>query len=148
MDRDAAELIADLESRADIEVRVDEVRSRGFDGTETLMYLITAFVGGIGSGMLSKMGEDLWAGMRAVAGSLRRRVRGKTPRTIGIVVHNTPDGPVRFRCDLDDDLTAHDLAEAFRATMTSLESGMPIAMVETEDGIEIRILPVEEADDA
>lgn len=135
MHQDTAESVADLESRLDIKVKVDEVRSRGFDGAETLMYVITAFAGGVTSGLLAKIGEDLWTGVRKIAGSLRQRARGKATRTVAVVVQDSADGPIRFRCDLDDDLTADALAEAFR-------------VVETDDGTEVRILPVEDSDDA
>lgn len=138
MHQETAGMVADLEHHLGIEVEVDEVHSRGFDGAEVLVYMITAFAGGVTSGMLSKMGEDLWLGIRKIAGSLR--TRGKAAKIVVVVVQDGPDGQVRFRCELDDATTAGEVAEAFRAALTDFERGTAVRVLETEDGTEIRFL--------
>ncbi|MFB6720802.1 hypothetical protein ACFCV3_11610 [Kribbella sp. NPDC056345] len=142
MQEDTSDYVADLERRLDIPVNVEELDARSFDGDQTVVFLITALVGGVSAGVLAKMGEDLWDGIRGIARSLRRVKRqDKTVRTFAVIVQDGPDGPVRFRCEVTEDLTAAELAEAFRLTVAGFQTGTSIHVIESDDGTEVRILP-------
>lgn len=83
------------ESGVPVDVRVAE--GRGFDGADTALVVVTVLAGGIGGGILSAVGSDVWARIKRLV----HRAKKSDYQCTLVVVRKIGETEIRYRCDLD-----------------------------------------------
>lgn len=101
---------AEAVSRAcGVPIEIDVVRRHGFDGLDTVLTVISFVAGGIGGGIVSSIGEDVWTGVKKLVGRTRR----ETHSECRVVVVQRVDGrELRFRCRADGEADVDRLVAA------------------------------------
>ncbi|MFB4318380.1 hypothetical protein [Actinomadura sp. 21ATH] len=86
-----------ISSESGVPVDIHLSEGRGFDGVSTAFAIITVVAGGIGGGILTAVGEEVWSRIKRLVSKTKEADYQCTL----VVVHKTGDTEFRFRCAVD-----------------------------------------------
>jgi hypothetical protein len=101
----------------DVSVDVQQVESRGFDGVDSAINVITIVASGALGGLTAAIGESVWSGVRGLVGRLKSKREGNI-RTIVVLVSTSPQGELRYTCEVEDERDV----DTFATSIAEVES--------------------------
>lgn len=114
--------MSSLSDDAEVAIDVRELESRGFDGVDGVISIITLAVGGAFGGFSAAVGEEAWGGVKNI---VKRLARPKGDGAVDsrkriVVVVRRPVGldGIQYSCEVE---TVEDLVR-FRSAIAEIES--------------------------
>lgn len=128
---DIQDAIISVRRELNVNINVEVAKSHGFNGIETVVYVIYVIVGAISAGILQKIGEEIWVGISKIARTIFSRRREIRFQIVARIIRDGTDGQIAYYCEIAEGDNYGELLAAFRATVARLESGQTSF---TEDG--------------
>jgi len=121
----------DTGSESDVQVDVQHVESRGFDGVESVINVITLAAGGVIGGLTAAIGESVWKGVCKIVRDLINKRKNKEDSQIGgrkerimiVVVSGPPGERLKYSCEIQDERDVEKFATSVREVEAVDRSG-------------------------
>ena len=117
-----------ISSECGVPVDIQLSEGRSFDGVDTAFAVVTVLAAGVGGGILSALGGDVWTRIKRLVS----RAKEAEYQCTVVVVRRIGDAEVRFRCEVDGPEDVDRLVKA-------LENWHPAAAANADEPIVLRL---------